>query len=38
MQDKANVDFDCVINFIEKTTSQDRVNHLKLIQSNEKFK
>jgi len=29
MQDVAKVDFDCVVNFIEKTTDKERIDYIK---------
>ena len=33
MMDNAKVDMDCVVNFIEKTTDEERVEWLKNIKS-----
>ena len=33
MMDNANVDMDCVVNFIEKTTDEERVEWLKNIKA-----
>ena len=32
MQDVAKVDFDCVINFIENTTDEERSNYLESLK------
>jgi hypothetical protein len=31
MQDMANVDLDCVINFIQKTTDEDRKKYIRAL-------